>query len=97
MSSIVTKIASKFPWFDVVDAPKVETEKKIIGYTPAKGHTWNPLRSFPPNAKCFCASGTKAKKCCLYKLSKTMEIKDAVIVHKNWEKIVSGEIRISEQ
>lgn len=30
-----------------------------------EGYEWNPLRKYPPNMKCFCESGKKAKACCL--------------------------------
>jgi len=28
------------------------------------GFVWNPLRNWPRNAKCFCESGKKFKRCC---------------------------------
>jgi len=34
---------------------------------------WNPLRSFPRNAKCVCLSGKKWKNCCLAKQPMTVK------------------------
>lgn len=46
-------------------------------YGPKNGAAWNPLRSFPPNQKCFCGSQIKAKKCCLPKQPQCVDEKIA--------------------
>lgn len=39
--------------------------KKIMGvkWKPKDGLVWSPLNKYPMNAKCFCGSGIKFKKC----------------------------------
>jgi len=89
------------PFFDVVkDETKegVEPNKKAIRpyYVPTQGNVWSPLLRYPVNAKCFCGSKLKAKKCCMPKLSRAMDVKDAMQVLKDWDKIILGKILISE-
>lgn len=35
------------------------------GFALKEGYAFNPLRSYPPNYKCWCGSNRKSKLCCL--------------------------------
>ncbi len=43
---------------------------------------WNPLRSYPRNAPCFCNSNKKFKKCCFLKLAQTVPAKSIPAIKK---------------
>jgi hypothetical protein len=55
--------------------PGRDTRRAV--WVPEAGHAWNPLRNWPPNEKCFCNSGKKAKKCCLPKEPGCVSVADA--------------------
>lgn len=56
---------------------KQRKPKRSRGWMATKGNALNPLLSFPRNAKCFCGSGIKFKKCCVDKLHMAIPAKEA--------------------
>ncbi len=38
-------------------------DTKQQAFIPKPGHVWSPLIRYPKNAKCFCGSGVKFKRC----------------------------------
>jgi hypothetical protein len=40
-------------------------------------HTFNPMEGYPRNAKCFCGSGIKFKKCCADSLRSEVPVTEA--------------------
>jgi len=53
---------------------------------PQPGNSWNPMKSHPRNALCFCGSDKKFKKCCLPTLGPTVPT-DKVQMLKNYLKL----------
>lgn len=80
------KSENKIASYEGVDLSKLgddfDRSKMIFKLEP--GFSWNPIRDFPRNHKCFCGSGKKFKKCHLDKCSpvietsKVKELKDAM-------------------
>lgn len=42
---------------------QIRAETKQQKFIPQQGLVWSPLLRYPKNAKCFCGSGTKFKRC----------------------------------
>lgn len=41
----------------------MDHQRKKMALVPRPGLVWSPLLRYPKNAKCFCGSGIKFKKC----------------------------------
>ncbi len=57
---------------------------------PKDGIVWNPVRAYPVNKGCFCASGVKAKKCCMPFLQPTVSKEFAAHIKQNWADLLTG-------
>lgn len=77
--------------FNFLKTKKPEKERKMVR-CPNKGYAWNPLRQFPPNAKCWCGSLKKSKKCCATYLSDCLLEESAEFIKKNWDEIVNHKV-----
>ena len=61
-------------------------------YALEKGYAWNPFRKFPRNLPCFCASGKKAKKCCLPIIAQAVLKDNADFIKANWQDFLDGKL-----
>jgi len=63
--------------------------------TPPPGYTWNPLKTYPRNAKCFCGSGKKHKICCIGLVLDCCLIEEASKLRIDWERIIKGTVTLT--
>lgn len=61
---------------------------------PYPGTTWNPLKKYPVNARCWCGSLTKAKKCCQPYVKAVVSEETADNILSNWKQILAGEVTL---